>query len=68
MISYTSQRRLCALLEGLVAGTAEHYGERLTIREVQCMHRGDLGCAFLVEPAEDEAGYGSVGRGVAQPG
>ncbi len=68
VISYTSERRLCALLEGLVAGTAEHYGERLTIREVQCMHRGDAGCAFLVEPAGAEAGYGFPGRGVAQPG
>ena len=32
------------------------------------MHRGDLGYAFVVEPAGDEAGYGFAGRGVAQPG
>jgi predicted hydrocarbon binding protein len=49
VVSYTSDRRLCRLLEGLVLGTAEHYGERATIDETQCMRRGDPACAFHVQ-------------------
>lgn len=51
LISYTSERRLCRLLEGLVAGTGAHYGEALAIEEIQCMHRGDPGCVFTVVEA-----------------
>jgi len=48
LVSYTSERRLCRLLEGLVRGTAEHYGETLVVEEIQCMHPGDPGCVFTV--------------------
>ena len=48
LVSYTSDRRLCRLLEGLVLGTAEHYGEALVVEEIQCMHHGDPGCVFTV--------------------
>ena len=48
LVSYTSERRLCAMLEGLVLGTAEHYGEAVVAEEIQCMHRGDAGCVFTV--------------------
>ena len=48
LVAYTSERRLCAMLEGLVLGTAEHYGETLVVEEIQCMHRGDAGCVFTV--------------------
>ena len=48
LISYTSERGLCRLLEGLVLGTAEHYGETLVVEEIQCMHRGEPGCVFTV--------------------
>ena len=48
LISYTSERRLCRLLDGLVQGTAAHYGERIEVDELQCMHRGDAGCVFSV--------------------
>jgi hypothetical protein len=50
-ITYTSDRGLCELLEGLVAGTAEHYGERFEIDQPICVHRGDEACAFFVTPA-----------------
>ena len=50
MISYTSERRLCDLLEGLILGTARHFGEHFTVEHVQCMQRGDVGCAVLTEP------------------
>jgi Haem-NO-binding len=48
LVSYTSERQLCRLLEGLLLGTAEHYGETLVVDEIQCMHRGDPGCVFTV--------------------
>lgn len=50
-ISYTSERRLCELLEGLVHGVAEYYGERFQLEQPLCMHRGDPACSFLVTPA-----------------
>jgi hypothetical protein len=52
LVSYTSERGLCKLLEGLVLGTAEHYGDELEIEEIQCMHRGDPGCVFSVVRSE----------------
>jgi hypothetical protein len=53
LVSYTSERGLCALLEGLVRGTAAHYGDEVVVEEIQCMHRGDPGCVFSVlRPAE----------------
>jgi hypothetical protein len=52
LVSYTSERRLCRLLEGLVLGTAEHYGETLAVEEIQCMHQGDPGCVFTVTPPD----------------
>ena len=45
-IVYTSRRRLCSLLRGLVQGTARHYGETVHIDEPTCMHRGDEACTF----------------------
>jgi hypothetical protein len=55
VISYTSERGLCDLLEGLVHGTAEHYGEELQLEQPQCMHRGDIGCVFFVSRADAES-------------
>jgi Haem-NO-binding len=48
LISYTSERQLCRLLEGLVLGTAAKLGDAVDVEEVQCMHRGDPGCVFNV--------------------
>lgn len=47
-ISYTSQRRLCALLAGLVEGTARHYGEEVQIDQTDCMLRDDPACVFEI--------------------
>ncbi len=47
-IVYTSRRRMCWLLQGLVEGTARHYGETVHIEERTCMHRGDDACTFEV--------------------
>ena len=49
-ISYTSERGLCALLEGLVLGAAGHYEEPYATDQVLCMHRGDPACVFHAAP------------------
>ncbi len=50
-IHYDSPRRLCRLLEGLVAGTAARYGERAEIVEEACVFRGGAECTFHVRLA-----------------
>ena len=47
-IVYTSPRRICAMLRGLVEGTGRVYDERLEIEEPECMHRGDPACRVVV--------------------
>ena len=47
-IVYSSPRRLCVLLRGLVQGTARYYGEEAAIEERSCMHRGDPACTFEI--------------------
>ncbi|MBA2537625.1 MAG: heme NO-binding protein, partial [Actinobacteria bacterium] len=47
-IEYSSPRRLCVLLTGLVRGTAAHYGEKAVIEQPECMLRGDAACLFEV--------------------
>ena len=51
VVGYMSDRGLCPMLEGLIEGVAEHYGERFDLTHAQCMRRGDLECTVLVEPA-----------------
>ena len=48
-ISYTSERGLCDLLEGLVVGVSRFYGEVVRIDHPLCMHQGDAACSFFVE-------------------
>ena len=48
-IVYTSPRRICALLRGLIEGTGRVYDERLGIEEPECMHRGDPACRVVVQ-------------------
>ncbi len=45
---YTSARRLCALIPGIVDGLAEHFGEKIRVAELECMHRGAKGCHFEI--------------------
>ena len=47
-ILYTSPRRICAMLRGLVEGTGHVYDERLEIDEPECMHQGASACRVLV--------------------
>jgi Haem-NO-binding len=47
-ITYTSARRLCVLLTGLLEGTAAHYGDSVDYEQKACIHRGDDACVFEV--------------------
>ena len=47
-IVYTSPRRICAMLRGLVEGTGRVYDETLQVEELECMHHGASACRFLV--------------------
>lgn len=52
VVHYGSPRRMCAVLKGMVAGIARHYGQRVTIREIGCMHSGAAKCEVLVRVVE----------------
>jgi predicted hydrocarbon binding protein len=47
-MSYISTRRLCHLAEGFIEGTADWFGERVAVRQAECMSRGDARCVFDV--------------------
>lgn len=49
VISYDSERKMCALLKGIVKGAAAHYKEKADIVESTCMLQGDAACTFTVE-------------------
>ena len=43
-MGYHSTPQLYAFVVGLIEGIAAHYGERVGLRHLHCMHRGDTGC------------------------
>jgi len=47
-IVYTSPRRICAMLRGLVEGTGRVYDEVLQVEELECMHHGASACRFEI--------------------
>ncbi len=46
-LGYHSQRRLCQLGSGLIEGAADHFHERVTIEQPECMLRGDVKCLLV---------------------
>lgn len=46
IIVYQSRRKLCALMEGLINGVAEHYKTRIDHRQRKCVCDGDSVCEF----------------------
>lgn len=44
VMDYRSKRKLCALAEGLSEGAADHFGETVEIRHVECMLHGAERC------------------------
>ena len=49
VVHYDSPLRLCALAEGIAAGVAKHYRERIGISQRTCMLRGDPDCTLVVD-------------------
>jgi predicted hydrocarbon binding protein len=47
VLGYRSIRRLCALAEGFVTGTADYYGEAVQIQQPRCMLHGEERCALV---------------------
>ncbi|HUF01717.1 MAG TPA: heme NO-binding domain-containing protein [Gaiellaceae bacterium] len=48
-IVYTSPRRICAMLRGLVEGTGRVYDQMLRVEELECMHHGASACRLLIQ-------------------
>ena len=46
VLIYRSKRQLCALAEGLIDGTAKHFGEKITRTQTLCTHSGSDHCRF----------------------
>lgn len=68
VVTYGSDRGLCALARGILAGIADHYEEPWTVTERQCMHDGHGRCELLVEQAPNSAGAASAGRAGSRAG
>jgi predicted hydrocarbon binding protein len=51
-IIYDSERELCHLARGLIAGVGEYFDDPLTIEEKYCMYSGDEYCGFVVSRGE----------------
>ena len=50
-LDYLSVRNMCTLAEGLVLGTAEHYGEPVIVDQPSCKNRGDSRCTIRITAA-----------------
>ncbi|MCA9084388.1 MAG: heme NO-binding domain-containing protein [Planctomycetaceae bacterium] len=46
IMTYQSQRRLCSLAEGLIDGTARHFGQEIQRVQTCCMNDGAEFCRF----------------------
>jgi len=49
LLGYASARKLCSFAQGLIEGTAEHYGETVALEHLKCMTRGDDKCLLSVQ-------------------
>lgn len=58
MLRYRSTRGLCYFAEGLLHGTADHYGEQVNVEQPSCVHKSDDHCDLLlqVHSTPDEGG------------
>ncbi len=53
---------LCALIQGVIAGAAVHYGQTVTIEEIKSRRRGDNVCVLQLELGELVSAPDSGGR------
>lgn len=49
VVDYSSQRKLCSLMEGLLDGLGDHFGEVIEHHQARCLHRGDSACEFHIK-------------------
>jgi len=49
IMRYRSERMLCAFVEGLIEGVAEHYRSPIRYQQRQCMLEGGPSCEFELE-------------------
>lgn len=48
LVTYTSQRGLCALADGLMVGAGLWFDETLAVTHESCVHDGDAACTMRV--------------------
>jgi len=48
VVAYTSERRMCALADGLAVGCGAWYGEVVQVEHLSCLHDGDATCTMRV--------------------
>jgi hypothetical protein len=48
LMEYRSSRQLCSFAEGLLLGTAAHYGESIAIDQPRCMKHGHDHCVLAI--------------------
>lgn len=48
-ITYRSARKMCAFAKGIIYGIANHYHEKVLIKEKSCMNKGDEYCLLSIE-------------------
>lgn len=53
LLEYYSPRKLCHLAEGLLLGSANHYGIKISVAQTQCMHKGAEKCHLHLEELTD---------------
>jgi len=51
-LNYSSPRKLCWLAEGLVSGSAKHYGACIEMHHSPCMHEGADHCSICIKVME----------------
>ena len=47
-LTYTSERKLCGLAEGLIDGAAKHYGNDFALTHSPCYNEGSDHCGLLI--------------------
>jgi predicted hydrocarbon binding protein len=48
LMHYRSDRRLCAVMRGLILGVGIHFDEELQLKETSCMNNGDPQCTMQI--------------------
>lgn len=53
LVRIEAESPICALIEGVIAGAALYYDERVAIEELKCRKRGDNACVIRIAFADD---------------